>query len=362
MPALAQPPSYPASPYPPPSGYQPGGAGGQPGQLPLPPGYRPRTPPAAQRPAPAVPPEGGGGGGQVMYFSKPADALTATGGAAAGAAPDGVAQRGAGQPALLPVPDAVLPPPPPASRYRPIESPDVPSLAVPVAGPRPTAYTQPPDQPPPGGADQPPKLEEPMPPKRGVVPPSPGGAKDTQLPTRQQIFTVYNDLELEKAIIDSVIDAQLEQRKRDNPNYTGTREQLIKDLDPQTLRFPALPVLSPPGVAYQPKTLKYEPRTLTVEPLYVVHRRLYFEEKNGERAGWDLGPFSLLTSATRFYVNTLLFPAHVANGVTNGFWDTSAGKCLPGSPTPYYLYPPELTLQGSVFQAGVVTGFAFLLP
>jgi hypothetical protein len=121
-------------------------------------------------------------------------------------------------------------------------------------------------------------------------------------------------------------------------------------------------VLSPPSIPYRAKTYAYEPRKVTAEPFFVVHRRLYFEERNGERAGWDLGPLSLLTAVSHFYLDTLLFPQTFASGCVNGFWDTSSGKCLPGSPTPYYLYPPGLTLSGSVFEAGIVTGFAFLFP
>jgi hypothetical protein len=37
------------------------------------------------------------------------------------------------------------------------------------------------------------------------------------------------------------------------------------------------------------------------------------------------------------------------------------GKCSPGSPTPYYLYPPGLTITGVTTELGLITGGAFIL-
>ena len=98
------------------------------------------------------------------------------------------------------------------------------------------------------------------------------------------------------------------------------------------------------------------------EALYVVHRRLHFEEKNAERYGWDLGIIQTFVSAAYFYKDVLLWPNSLASGVAYGFWDTNAGKCLPGSPTPYMLYPPGLTITGSVVEGLFVTGVAFAIP
>jgi hypothetical protein len=171
----------------------------------------------------------------------------------------------------------------------------------------------------------------------------------TQLLPRSEIFQAHNDAQLEQITMERIREDLRAQGK-----YGPAQEEYLK--------FPPLPVLVPPGVAYQSKTYLYEPRTVIAEPGYVVHRRLYWEERNGERTGWDLGPLSTLVATTHFYLDTLLWPAHVFGGACYGWWDTSAGKCLPGAPTPYLLYPPGLTLAGSVFEAGVITGFAFLFP
>jgi hypothetical protein len=115
------------------------------------------------------------------------------------------------------------------------------------------------------------------------------------------------------------------------------------------------------GIAYTPKTLTYPPRQAVMAPLYVVHRRLYFEELNSERYGWDLGFIQPFVSAMYFYRDVGLLPNTLISGCVHGFYDTNAGKCMPGSPTPYMLYPPGLTITGSTFEAVVVTGAAFIL-
>jgi hypothetical protein len=98
-----------------------------------------------------------------------------------------------------------------------------------------------------------------------------------------------------------------------------------------------------------------------IEPDYVVHRRLYFEEKNAERYGWDLGIAAPVISTLHFYGDTILWPFRVASNHHERY-DTSAGKCYPGSPVPYYLYPPEVDLWGLTFGTAVFVGTAALFP
>ena len=332
--ATAQPPNFP------PAGPKP------PGMLPLPPGYRPRTPPPVPTPVPPRPTStgvpGSGGSGKVMYFQKPADALIATGGSAAA----GVAQLDtpARPPVVNAVPDTpatTLPPLPPARvAERPL-TPPPPVVVMPAA----VAYRQQPaPELKPGEGDIPPTTVQKK--DSRIVPVDP---KYIQLPPRESIFLVYDDKLLEEAIMERLRD----DLKRDK-KYTPQQEKYLV--------FPPLPVISPPGVPYQPKTAMYEPRKMIVEPNYVVHRRLHFEEKNSERAGWDLGPLSTLVSAAYFWKDALLWPQSIASGGVYGYWDTSAGKCLPGSPSPYYLYPPGLTCRGVLTEAAAITGGAFFFP
>jgi hypothetical protein len=183
----------------------------------------------------------------------------------------------------------------------------------------------------------------------------------TQLPPRSAIFTLYDDPTLEKLIVAS-LRKEIQERKEREP---GAPVEPLKD-DERYWQFPDLRAvqekLSPPGTAYQAKTVTYPPWKAIYEPNYVVHRRLHFEEKNSDRYGWDLGFVQPFVSAAYFYKDTLLWPNSLASGFKHGFWDTSAGKCLPGSPVPYYLYPPGLTVTGTVVEAAVVTGVAIVIP
>lgn len=119
-----------------------------------------------------------------------------------------------------------------------------------------------------------------------------------------------------------------------------------------------------PVTQFQPPTVVkpgYGPAQAVLEPSYVVHRRLFFEEKNAERYGWELGFAQPFVSAGYFFKDVLLWPAHLTSNFFERY-DTSAGKCRPGDPVAYYLYPPNITLKGGVVEAGVVIGTAFLLP
>ena len=49
-----------------------------------------------------------------------------------------------------------------------------------------------------------------------------------------------------------------------------------------------------------------------IEPAYVVYRRLYFEEKNAERYGWELGMFQPAVSTLYFFKDVALLPHNIA--------------------------------------------------
>jgi hypothetical protein len=174
-------------------------------------------------------------------------------------------------------------------------------------------------------------------------------AKYVRFPAQSDVFAFPNDAQLEKAILDRL--------RKDEEAYK--RDPLAKY--PPWLTFPVIPPVGG-DVAYQPKTTDYPPMRVNHEPLYIVHRRLHFEEKNAERYGWDLGIIQPLVSAAYFYKDVLLWPNSLASGVAYGFWDANSGKCLPGSPTPYMLYPPGLTITGTVVEGLFVTGVAFAIP
>lgn len=173
--------------------------------------------------------------------------------------------------------------------------------------------------------------------------------KYVKFPVRDDVFAFPNDARLERVILDR-LRAEVAKTKVDPFSKY-----------PPTLTFPPGPVIGD-GLPYESKTATYPPMRINYEPLYVIHRRLHFEEKNSERYGWDLGIIQPLVSSAFFYKDVLLWPNSLASGVAYGFWDTNAGKCLPGSPTPYMLYPPGLTITGTVVEGLFITGVAFAIP
>ena len=164
---------------------------------------------------------------------------------------------------------------------------------------------------------------------------------------RARAFRLDDDDALNKRIV-----AELVEFERRNPKFV---------FNPNEFALPQPAKVGATGVAYVPKTAGYSPTSALIEPGYVVHRRLLFEEKNSERYGWDLGFVQPLVSTAAFYKDALLYPAHVASNLFERY-DTSAGKCLPGSPVPYYLYPEEITPFGATVGALAIVGTAFVAP
>ncbi len=125
----------------------------------------------------------------------------------------------------------------------------------------------------------------------------------------------------------------------------------------ERLEFPAEPVLAKGRFAGRTWP---ESHTLA-EPNYVCHKRLYFEQKNFERYGWDLGPVTPLVSAGTFYKDVAFFPYHWGTDLFRNY-ECSAGYCMPGDPVPLLLYPPELSATGLLAEAAVVGGLIVIFP
>src|SRR5262249_19492035 len=121
--------------------------------------------------------------------------------------------------------------------------------------------------------------------------------------------------------------------------------------------FPEYPAVS--KEPYRPRS--FPPMVEVVEPLVLEHGRLYFEQKNLERQGWDLGFFTTAVNLGVFYYDVAMFPYHFWTRPCN-CCDSSAGKCLPGDPTPLYLYHEPLSITGLAGQAATVVGGVFIFP
>jgi hypothetical protein len=103
---------------------------------------------------------------------------------------------------------------------------------------------------------------------------------------------------------------------------------------PRPLDFPQEPVLADnhPPIDRGPQ------RRVAAEANYVCYHDLVFDQRYGERYGWDLGAVQPLLSAGHFYFDLLTYPYHL---VTDPCPECSAGYCLPGDPVPLLIEPPQ---------------------
>ena len=104
------------------------------------------------------------------------------------------------------------------------------------------------------------------------------------------------------------------------------------------------------------------PRSSTwAEPNVVCHGRLYFEQPNMERTGWDFGYLSIPLSAGVFCYDMVMFPYHYGTDPCNRY-DCNVGKCMPGDNTPFLLYREPWSLSGFAAEATAVGAGFFIFP
>src|SRR5260370_20742759 len=90
------------------------------------------------------------------------------------------------------------------------------------------------------------------------------------------------------------------------------------------IQFPEYPAVPPPEAQIR----DWAPLAEFVQPPYVCYRRLYFEQPNLERYGWDLGLFSPLVSQGPFYFDFVTLPHHPAREPFPRY-ECNTGHCLP---------------------------------
>src|SRR5262249_47892163 len=151
--------------------------------------------------------------------------------------------------------------------------------------------------------------------------------------------------------------ARLFQRESEAALQARIRQESRRKPGAVRVFFPEDPPLT--KEKYTPR--QFPPLTELVEPGYVMHGRLFFEQRNMERYAWDLGVLSPAASVGGSYKDLALLPYH--------FWtrpfqqyDSSAGKCLPGDPTPLLLYPPEISFSGLFGEAGAIAAGIAIFP
>ncbi len=105
----------------------------------------------------------------------------------------------------------------------------------------------------------------------------------------------------------------------------------------------------------------FVPQVALAEPYYVNYKRLYFQDLNSERYGWELGFAQVFLSPALFFADLALVPYRFASRPFDCV-ESSAGYCLPGDPVPYLIYPPHLSVTGALGEAAAVLAVIAIFP
>lgn len=241
----------------------------------------------------------------------------------------------------IPAPDLLPPPPPPKPKAVPV------AASAPVVAPTQTLFFNKEAAPAPKPAAVPAAREV----VRQTVLQEPAARRpegaqtleqlgiETRPPGFDRLYRLESEADLDKRII--------EEGKQRDPPEPDVAKSFPNDYAPLS------------NVAYTGR--QFASLTEYVEPNYVCYHRLYFQEKNAERYGWEIGFLQPVISAGYFFKDFLFLPYHIALEPCQRF-ECSAGYCLPGDPVPYLLYPPPLSITGATAETGIVLGLAFAIP
>jgi hypothetical protein len=105
----------------------------------------------------------------------------------------------------------------------------------------------------------------------------------------------------------------------------------------------------------------FVPQVALAEPPYVNYKRLYFQDLNTERYGWELGFAQVFLSPAIFFGDLALVPYRFASRPFDCV-ESSAGYCLPGDPVPYLIYPPHLSVTGALGETAAILAVIATFP
>jgi hypothetical protein len=179
-----------------------------------------------------------------------------------------------------------------------------------------------------------------------------GGARGQDLPLKARQETDNFALPDPKRVFRLETEAALRERmardSRQGMNPLALKYEII---------FPEYPSI--PSAMHQFAHVWPPLAEMTKAP-FVCYRRLYFEEINMERYGWDFGPvLSPLVSQGTFYLNLVFLPYHIAMDPCRRF-ECNSGYCLPGDHVPLLLYPPHWSWTGAAAEAAAI-GLCFVI-
>jgi len=146
--------------------------------------------------------------------------------------------------------------------------------------------------------------------------------------------------------------------RRDSERSLQVRiRQDVRQQKMTPFEFPEEPILT--MQRYAPRV--FPPMTETVEPNYLCYKRLYFEDKNSERYGWDLGFIQPFVSTGIFFWDSATLPYRMATEPCRKY-ECNSGYCMPGDPVPYLLYPPIWSVTGGAAEIGAIIAIAAIFP
>lgn len=137
------------------------------------------------------------------------------------------------------------------------------------------------------------------------------------------------------------------------------RQDTLKRDKNEIVVFPEEPILS--RDRYFGRGGIWPQRGVIAEPSYVCYNKLFFEDKNAERYGWELGMLQPFVSTGLFLYDVMAFPMHCAARPCDKM-ECSAGYCLPGDPTPFRIYPPGFTTTGTAAELAVIMALIVIFP
>jgi hypothetical protein len=128
--------------------------------------------------------------------------------------------------------------------------------------------------------------------------------------------------------------------------------------DQRRIEFPPEPDV---GRGHPWEGRHYAQMAEVVEPCYQCYGRLYFEDLNSERYGWDLGWIQPFVSTAIFAKDVVMLPYHMATDPCRCY-ECNTGYCLPGDPVPYAIYPPGLSVTGLAAEGAAWVLVAAMFP
>jgi hypothetical protein len=179
------------------------------------------------------------------------------------------------------------------------------------------------------------------------------GVSPGQQPTTNPVPTVQREITTQPPSPDKVFRIESERQWRQR---TVRESQRLRQPNPD--KFPDEPKRV--GQTYAERD--WAPMSEPVEPGYVCYGRLYFEQKNFERYGWEVCCcLTPLVSASVFFFDVATLPYNMGTDPWRCY-ECSAGYPLPGDCVPFLLYTPECSITGALAEAATVGVLAAIFP